>query len=147
MAAEIFMLIVGVLMLLGLLSMVRLTRMQNDIRRGRNVEKARTRMKQPVDGILQVTGVSAPSADNVWKECRLTGVLSAAGVEPRPVQRSEFISTGMWPKPGDQLVVVVDRADPADFLVDWGKRKAPDAGAFEEAERLAAAMRSAGPRD
>lgn len=140
--AILLLVLLGAFLLLGLVAIAGMVRKTRNIRLGRNVEAAARKMKQPAAGMLQVTGVSAPSAEEVWKSCRITGVLSAEGVEPRPVQQEELITTSMWPKPGDALPVLVDRADPARFLVEWKKVRARDADAFEEAERLASAMRA-----
>ena len=134
--------IVGVILLLVMLWLFILFKAARDVRLGRHVEKARKRMKDPAPGTFTVTGITAPSTEAIWAMAEITGVISAAGLDPRPVQRPGMLRTALWPKPGQVLPVVVDRAKPDFFVVEWIKVKSGSEAALDEAQRLAAAMKS-----
>ena len=134
--------IVAVVVLLVLLWLLILLKAARDVRLGRHVEKARKRMKDPASGTFTVTGITAPSPEAVWAMAEITGVISAPGLDPRPVQRPGMLRTKLWPKPGQVLPVVVDRAKPEFFVIEWTKVKSGSEAALDEAQRLAAAMKS-----
>ena len=73
---------------------------------------------------------------------RITGVVSADGVELTAVQYNGLIRTALWPSPGRQLPVIVDRADPRKFAIQWDQAGTSEASALGQAEALAAAMRA-----
>jgi hypothetical protein len=133
---------VGVILLLVFLGLFKLSRATRDVRLGRNVDKVRKQMKDPVAGTLAVIGINEPNPEYSWRMADITGVVSAPGLEPCPVRRTGLVSTRMWPKPGQVLPVIVDRAKPDFFVVEWVKVKPPEDVAWDEAQRLAAAMRS-----
>jgi hypothetical protein len=135
--------IVGVVLFLISLWLFLLLKAARDVRLGRNIEKARKRMKDPVDGTLAVTAVSAPSNEAVWSMAEITGILSGPGLEPRAAQRQGLVRTALWPTPGQVLPILVDRANPDVYFVIWARVKAGSETALDEAERLAAEMRSA----
>ena len=58
------------------------------------------------------------------------------------MQYSGLIRTALWPSPGKQLPVIVDRADPRRFAIQWDEVGTSEASALGQAERLAAAMRA-----
>ena len=78
-------------------------------------------MADPVPGIFLVTAAAMPSRNAVYHMTRITGVISAEGVEPTAVQYGGLIKTSLWPSPGKQLPVIVDRADPRKFAIQWDK--------------------------
>ena len=133
---------VGLILLFVFVGLFNLARATRDVRLGRNVDKVRKRMKDPVSGTLTVTGITEPNPEYSWRMADITGVISAPGLEPCPVRRTGLVSTSMWPKPGQLLPVVVDRAKPDFFVVEWVKVRPPDDAAWDEAQRLAAAMKS-----
>lgn len=97
-------------------------------------------MADPVPGTLLVTAAALPSRTALYHMTRITGVVSAEGVEPTAVQYSGLIRTANWPSPGSSLPVVVDRANPRNFAIQWDRL--PTGGtALAKAETLAAAMR------
>jgi hypothetical protein len=99
-------------------------------------------MTDPVPGTMLVTAASMPSRNAVFHMTRITGVISADGVEPTAVQYGGLIRTSLWPSPGKQLPVVVDRADPTKFAIQWDQVGTSEASALGQAEALAAAMRA-----
>jgi hypothetical protein len=109
---------------------------------GRLLELVRRRMKDPVAATLQVTGISEPSVDSMDSSGRITGVVSGGGIEPRAVQRSGMMATAKWPKVGQRLPIVIDRANPKYFVIDLTAVKTDGDAALDEAERLAAAMKA-----
>ena len=142
MVANLIIFVVVAINLLVAFAIVRVVLAARDVRLGRNVEKAARRMKDPVAGELLVTGISAPSPDASFSTADLAGVLSGEGIEPRAVRRAGLVATEKWPKPGQKLPIIVDRADTSRFVVEWVKVKAASETGLEEAERLAAAMRA-----
>jgi len=136
--------VVGVVLLFVFLLLFSLSRAARDVRSGRSVEKAVRRMKDPVAGELVVTGITVPSFEASFASAQLTGVLSADRVAPRPMQLSGLIATNKWPKVGQKLPVIVDRADPDRYVIEWFKIKTGTDAALDEAERLAREMRMGG---
>lgn len=104
-------------------------------------------MADPVPGTMLVTAASMPSRNAVFHMSRITGVVSAEGVAPTAVQYSGLIRTALWPNPGKQLPVIVDRADPQKFAIQWDQVGSGQASALDQAEALAAAMRAKQERD
>ena len=99
-------------------------------------------MADPVPGTMLVTAASMPSRRAAFHMSRITGVVSAEGVEPTAVQYHGLIRTALWPSPGRQLPVIVDRADPRKFAIQWDQTGTSEGSALGQAEALAAAMRT-----
>ena len=99
-------------------------------------------MADPVTGTFLVTAASMPSRNALYHMTRITGVVSAEGVPPTAVQYGGLIRTSLWPSPGKQLPVVIDRADPRKFAIQWDQVASTEASALGQAEALAAAMRA-----
>jgi hypothetical protein len=99
-------------------------------------------MADPVPGTMLVTAASMPSRRAAFHMSRITGVVSAEGVEPTAVQYNGLIRTAHWPSPGRQLPVIVDRADPRKFAIQWDQAGSSESSALGQAEALAAAMRA-----
>ncbi len=99
-------------------------------------------MTDPVPGTMLVTAASMPSRRAVFHLSRITGVVSGEGVEPTAVQFNGLIRTALWPSPGKQLPVIVDRADPRRFAIQWDQVATSETSALGQAEALAAAMRA-----
>lgn len=99
-------------------------------------------MADPVPGSLLVTAAAMPSRRATYHMTRLTGVVSGEGVAPTAVQYNGLIRTALWPSPGIQLPVIVDRADPRKFAIQWDQAGANRSSALDQAEALAAAMRA-----
>lgn len=100
------------------------------------------RMAEPLPGTLLVTASAMPSRRALYHMTRITGVISAEGIEPVAVQYSGLIRTSKWPSPGETLPVIVDRADPRLFTIEWSKVGDSGTAAMDQAEALAAAMRA-----
>jgi hypothetical protein len=111
------------------------------IARGNNAGAAAGRMQQPMPGTLLVTAVSLPTENAVYHSARLTGVVSGEGVAPTATQFSGLIRTSKWPRSGQTLPVIVDRANPHNFAIEWDKVQDGGSAAMDQAEALAAAMR------
>lgn len=99
-------------------------------------------MADPVPGTMLVTAAAMPSRNALYHMSRITGVISAEGVEPTAVQFGGLIRTSLWPSPGKQLPVIVDRADPKKFAIQWDQAGTAESSALGQAEALAAAMRA-----
>jgi hypothetical protein len=99
-------------------------------------------MADPVPGTMLVTAASMPSRNAIFHMSRITGVVSGDGVAPTAVQFSGLIRTALWPSPGKQLPVIVDRADPQKFAIQWDQVGTSESSALSQAEALAAAMRA-----
>lgn len=99
-------------------------------------------MADPVPGTMLVTAASMPSRNAVFHMSRITGIVSGEGVAPTAVQYHGLIRTALWPSPGRQLPVIVDRADPQKFAIQWDQAGTSESSALNQAEALAAAMRA-----
>lgn len=127
---------VAVLILAVIMVVVRMGRL------GGNAASAAKSMADPVPGTLLVTAATLPSQRALFAAGRVTGVISAEGVEAFAVQHSGLMKTSNWPRPGQQLPIVVDRADPRNFAIEWDKVQNTADAALDNAEALAAAMRA-----
>lgn len=105
-------------------------------------ELVRRRMKNPASATLRVTAISEPSFDGTDSTAQLTGVLFGDGIEPRAVQRKGMLAIARWPAIGQELPVIADRANPKLFFIDQSDMNASADAAPDEAEWLAAAMKS-----
>lgn len=74
-----------------------------------------------------------------------TAVVQGDGVPPTSVSHTGLAPTTKWPRPGSVLPIIVDRADPAVFRIEWKKVPTAQVAAAAEADRLAAAMRTGAP--
>ncbi|HTU12885.1 MAG TPA: hypothetical protein VMG08_18495 [Allosphingosinicella sp.] len=99
-------------------------------------------MADPVPGTMLVTAAAMPSRNALYHMSRITGVISAEGVAPTAVQYGGLIRTSLWPSPGKQIPVIVDRADPTKFAIQWDEMGTAEDSALGQAEALAAAMRA-----
>ncbi len=99
-------------------------------------------MADPVPGTLLVTAAAMPSRTALYHMTRITGVVSGEGIEPTAVQYGGLIRTSNWPSPGSSLPVIVDRANPKNFAIQWDQVAARGDSALDNAEALAAAMRA-----
>jgi len=129
--------LVAVLILVVAIVIVRMGRL------GGNAAGAAKAMADPVPGTLLVTAISMPGRRNaVFQMTRLTGVISAEGVDAFAIQHNGLVRTAQWPQPGTTLPVIVDRADPGNFAIEWDKVASGAEAALDKAEAIAAAMRA-----
>jgi hypothetical protein len=128
--------VVGAIILAVALVLIRV------MRAGGNAASAVKSMADPVPGTLLVTAAAMPDRGSVYHMTRITGILSAEGIAPRAVQFGGLVKTSLWPSPGQQLPVVVDRANPNTFAIEWDKMRGGGDSALDQAEKLAAAMRA-----
>lgn len=99
-------------------------------------------MTDPVPGILLVTAIGMPRRPALYHMARLTGVVSAEGIDAVAVRHSGLIASAKWPRPGQSLPVIVDRADPQRFTIEWDKVQTTADAAMDQAVAIAAAMRA-----
>lgn len=112
------------------------------------------RMKDPVSGTALVVAADTvlPTANPVLFRGKL--VVSAEGVPKTEVEHQQrWWRTGnaavlsFWPKPGDTVPVLVDRANPTKLKIEWKRlieqtsRSASEASALQEKQLLEAAYR------
>lgn len=128
--------LVGVLILVVIMVVIRMGRL------GDNAASAAKSMADPVPGTLLVTAATLPSQRALYANGRITGVISAEGVEAFAVQQSGLMKTANWPRPGQQLPVIVDRANPQNFAIQWDQVQDTADAALDSAEAIAAAMRA-----
>ena len=91
-------------------------------------------MADPVPGTMLVTAASMPARKAVFHLSRITGIVSAEGVGPVAVQYEGLIRTSLWPSRGRQLPVIVDRADPRNFAIQWDQVGTSETSALGQAE-------------
>ena len=100
------------------------------------------RMTDPVEGVLRVADWYDPHPSSSGHRVRLTGVLTAPGVPPTPVDHLADRG-GRWVG-NSELPVLVDRANPTRYRILWKRVRRLDARATatrqaeEMARRLAA---------
>jgi len=102
-------------------------------------------MKDPVRGTLQVTASSYPPDSATSANFSLNGVVSGDGIPPTAVEHAGIAKTRKWPHAGQQLPVVVDRADPMRIDIQWDELADSWDTARQGAQALAAQMRGEAP--
>lgn len=98
-------------------------------------------MKDPVHGTFRVTDYYDPHPNESGNRLRLTGVVTAPGI---PATAGEHLSDGhgRWAI-GDELPALIDRADPAKFVILWDEAKQPTANDRLKQQALQAAQAQA----
>jgi hypothetical protein len=95
------------------------------------------RMTDPVQGVLRVADTYDAHPSSSGMRMRLTGVLTAPGVPPTPVDHLTDRG-GRWVG-NNELPVLVDRADPTRYVILWKLVQPwdPRAVATQQAQRMA----------
>jgi hypothetical protein len=112
---------------------------------GRNLaERQVARMTDPAAGTLRVTAASYPPAgvNAVYSNYRITGVVSAPGLEPTAVEHCGVARVAKWPQPGEDLPVTVDQARPDRLVINWDQLATAQDSALAEAQAEAIRMRT-----
>jgi hypothetical protein len=102
------------------------------------------RLKDPVDGVLQVVAASSPPFNASASNYTLTGVIQAPGVPATSVTHSGMAALSKWPQPGARLPVTVSRSQPNRFVIRWDEISDSSQQASQLAEQLAQSLRTAG---
>ena len=77
-------------------------------------------IQDPVTGTYRVTKASAAPTTSSVAPCDMVGEIEAPGLEPRTVEHySAFTAIAKWPRPGDVLPVLFDRANPEFMKINW----------------------------
>jgi len=142
MSGTLLLVVVGIVLVLALLFALTRAGAPLAAQTGRHLDLVRRRMKDPVVATLQVTGITEPSFDAAFCTGQLTGLVSGEGIEPQAVQRTGMIETARWPRIGQRLPILIDRAKPSLFVVNSTDQRTDGDAALGEAERLAAAMKA-----
>ncbi len=101
------------------------------------------RMKDPVDGTAKIVSMTTASADATSSNYSMDRVVSGPGIEPTAVQHTGGMApTDRWPSPGDEIPIVIDRANPSHFVIEWKKLPKWQIQSKLDAEALAAKMRA-----
>jgi hypothetical protein len=100
------------------------------------------RMTDPIRGTYRLTASSGGGSGAAYSNCRMDGVVTAAGIAPVAVEHYCTAPTSKWPYPGQELPVLIDRADPQRLRIIWDEvltgREMGRQQARAEAERIAA---------
>jgi hypothetical protein len=77
-------------------------------------------IQDPVAAEYRITKATAPSTTSSVANCDMVGEVTAPGLAPRVVEHnSPFTSLQKWPRVGDVLPVLVDRANPVFMRIQW----------------------------
>lgn len=104
------------------------------------------RLTDPIPGKYRLTSCSVSSPGAAYSNCNMEGVVMADGITPTAVEHYCTAPTKKWPYPGQELPVLVDRADPQRLRVVWDDvptgrevgRQAAQAQAQAQAQAMAA---------
>lgn len=80
------------------------------------------RMRDPVRGTMLVTQMSLASAseeESVWQGGTIAGIVTIPGEAPFVYRRQAMILTEKFPKAGDVLPIIIDRANHARVAIQW----------------------------
>ncbi|HTU11706.1 MAG TPA: hypothetical protein VMG08_12510 [Allosphingosinicella sp.] len=87
------------------------------------------RMKDPARATMLVTQMSLASASEeqaVWQGGAITGIVTIPGQAPFVHRQNAMILTDKFPKAGDILPIVIDRADHRRLAIQWDEIAAAD---------------------
>jgi hypothetical protein len=87
------------------------------------------RMRKPVRGTMLVTQMSLASAseeESVWQGGTVTGIVTIPGETPFVQRRQAMILTEKFPRAGDVLPIVIDRADHRRLSIQWDEMAGTD---------------------
>ena len=105
------------------------------------------RMKDPVEGSVQVVGINYPDPMATSQNYRMECVVTAPGIDPVAVTHRGMASTAKWPSPGDELPATIDRSNPEHLVIKWDQLQTGRAQAVGQAQALAEQMRAGGGAD
>ena len=107
-------------------------------------------IKDPVDGVAHVVGVSAVDPQFMRQPCTMQLVIQAQGVPAFPLKDDFEIWTNQWPDPGDVLPVTFDREHHERIKIHWDQvatgAETAEADAAALAAQLNASRRRSGLR-
>jgi hypothetical protein len=84
-------------------------------------------IQDPVEGEYRITKASKVSTMSSVASCDMVGEVSGPGIPPRVLEHnSPFTSIHKWPRPGDVLPVLFDRANPDFLKIQWKQVAARD---------------------
>lgn len=85
------------------------------------------RMKDPVRATMLVTQMPPTNdEESIWQGGAITGIITIPGQAPFVQRQQAMILTEKYPKAGDVLPLVVDRADPRRLSIQWDEMAAAD---------------------
>jgi hypothetical protein len=102
-------------------------------------------IKDPVDGVAHVVGVSAVDSQYMRQPCRLQLVIQAQEVPAFPLKDDFEIWTNQWPDPGDVLPVTFDREHHERIKIHWDQVPTGADVAEADAQALAAQLNAEVP--
>jgi hypothetical protein len=97
----------------------------------------KAKIKVPMPGTLHITGTSERARNAAYQSATITGVLSAEGLDARPVTLETMVATSKLPYPGTVVPVVYCRRDPTQVKILWKEVPTADDQAQQMAQRLA----------
>jgi Short C-terminal domain len=102
-------------------------------------------IKDPVEGVAHVVGVSAVDPQYMRQPCTMQLVIQAQGVAAFPLKQDFEIWTNQWPDTGDQLPVTFDREHPERIKIHWDQVPTGAETAEADAQAMAAQLNAAAP--
>ena len=102
-------------------------------------------IKDPVEGVAHVVGVSAVDPQYARQPCTMQLVIQAQSVAAFPLKQDFEIWTNQWPDPGDQLPVTFDREHPERIKIHWDQVPTGAETAEADAQALAAQLNAGAP--
>ncbi len=97
-------------------------------------------IKDPVEGVAHVVGVSAVDPQVMRQPCTLQLVIQAEGIDAFPVRQDFEIWTNQWPDSGQLLPVTFDRQHHDRIKIHWDQVATSSESAQTDAEALAAQL-------
>ena len=97
-------------------------------------------IKDPVEGVAHVVGVSAVDPQYMRQPCTMQLVIQAEGIEAFPIKQDFEIWSNQWPDPGQMLPVTFDRQHHDRIKVHWDEIATSTDTAQLDAEALAAQL-------
>lgn len=95
-----------------------------------------------VRGTAQVVAASGYYGEGLYQNCHLEVVVEAPGIPATATSLDAVVSRSTWPRPGQVLPALIERANPREVKILWNEVPNTLATAKEQAEAIAAAKRA-----
>jgi hypothetical protein len=95
-----------------------------------------------VRGTAQVVAASGYYGHALYQNCHLEVVVEAPGIPATATSVDAVVSRAHWPRPGQTLPALIERANPREAIILWDEIPATLDVAKAQAEAIAAAKRA-----
>lgn len=103
------------------------------------------KIEDGVRGTAQVVAATGYYGGSLHQNCRMEVVVEAPGIPATATTIQAIVSRFTWPRAGQVLPALIERADPREAIILWDEVPASTDTARAQAEAIAAAKRGEAP--